>query len=86
MIRGQRPRKQGLYDPIYEHDACGVGFVARIDGTRSHAVLRQSEEIRRSRIPVLRMIQSSDVSTIRSSSSLVSTRSGAAEPVPAIWA
>ena len=28
--------KQGLYDPIYEHDACGVAFVARLDGRRSH--------------------------------------------------
>ena len=24
------PDKQGLYDPAYEHDACGVGFVARV--------------------------------------------------------
>ena len=22
--------KQGLYDPIFEHDACGVGMVANI--------------------------------------------------------
>ncbi len=29
-------RKQGLYDPAYEHDACGVAFVARLDGRRSH--------------------------------------------------
>ena len=26
------PPKQGLYDPRYEHDACGVGFVANIKG------------------------------------------------------
>lgn len=26
----------GLYDPAFEHDSCGVGFVARLDGTRSH--------------------------------------------------
>ena len=25
-------RKAGLYDAMYEHDACGLGFVARIDG------------------------------------------------------
>jgi glutamate synthase (ferredoxin) len=30
----------GLYDPRYEHDACGIGFVARIDGGRSHEVLK----------------------------------------------
>ncbi len=26
----------GLYDPTYEHDACGVAFVARLDGVASH--------------------------------------------------
>ena len=25
------PRKQGLYDPAFERDACGLGFVARLD-------------------------------------------------------
>ena len=25
-------QKQGLYDPIHEHDACGIGFVANING------------------------------------------------------
>src|ERR1700759_202155 len=29
-------QKVGLYDPAYEHDACGVAFVARLDGVRSH--------------------------------------------------
>jgi len=33
-----KPR-QGLYDPQYEHDACGVGFVANIDGTKSHEII-----------------------------------------------
>src|SRR5919205_28807 len=33
----ERPRgRVGLYDPSYEHDACGVAFVARLDGTPSH--------------------------------------------------
>ena len=27
MIELGPPRRQGLYDPWYEHDACGVGFV-----------------------------------------------------------
>ena len=26
----------GLYDPKYEHDACGIGFVANIKGIKSH--------------------------------------------------
>ncbi|MEI8075231.1 MAG: glutamate synthase large subunit [Bacteroidota bacterium] len=27
---------QGLYDPSFEHDACGIGFVANIKGNKSH--------------------------------------------------
>ena len=34
-------KRQGLYDPFFEHDACGVGFVANIDGARSHAIIEQ---------------------------------------------
>ena len=30
---------QGLYDPAYEHDACGVAFVADLSGRRSHDVV-----------------------------------------------
>ena len=26
----------GLYDPSFEHDACGIGFVASIKGNKSH--------------------------------------------------
>ena len=33
------PKAQGLYDPAYEKDACGVGFVAHIKGTRSRDIL-----------------------------------------------
>jgi glutamate synthase (NADPH) large chain len=32
---------QGLYDPRYEHDACGVGFVASIKGKKSHVIVEQ---------------------------------------------
>ena len=32
-------RAVGLYDPAYEHDACGVAFVARLDGVASHETL-----------------------------------------------
>ncbi len=32
-------QRQGLYDPGYEHDACGVGFVAQLDGTPSHGIV-----------------------------------------------
>ncbi len=33
------PPITGLYDPRFEHDACGVGFVAQINGQPSHRVL-----------------------------------------------
>ena len=32
-------KQQGLYDPSFEHDACGVAFVARLDAEPSHEVL-----------------------------------------------
>jgi len=33
------PEKQGLYDPVNEKDACGVGFIADIKGRRSHGIV-----------------------------------------------
>jgi glutamate synthase (NADPH/NADH) large chain len=30
---------QGLYHPSFEHDACGIGFVANIKGTKSHQII-----------------------------------------------
>jgi glutamate synthase (NADPH) large chain len=36
------PASQGLYDSRYEHDACGVGFVADLPGRRSHEVVAQA--------------------------------------------
>ena len=36
------PSAQGLYDPIHENDACGVGFVVHVKGVRSHAIVRQA--------------------------------------------
>ncbi len=29
-------QREGLYDPSFEHDACGIGFVANIKGNKSH--------------------------------------------------
>ncbi len=34
------PPPQGLYDPRYEHDACGLGFVADARGRKSHKIVR----------------------------------------------
>ncbi|WP_410771745.1 glutamate synthase large subunit [Fontibacillus sp. BL9] len=36
------PPKQGLYDPAFEKDACGMGFVAHIKGKASHAIVSQA--------------------------------------------
>ena len=36
------PAKQGMYDPRYEHDACGVGFVATLTGEASHDLVEQA--------------------------------------------
>jgi glutamate synthase (ferredoxin) len=34
----------GLYDPRFEHDACGIGFVARISGQPGHEILSMALE------------------------------------------
>ncbi|NTW04064.1 MAG: hypothetical protein HGA19_22790, partial [Oscillochloris sp.] len=34
----------GLYDPRFEHDACGIGFVARISGEADHSILPMALE------------------------------------------
>jgi len=38
----QPPKAVGLYDPRFEHDACGVGMVARLDNRPTHEVLRRA--------------------------------------------
>ncbi|MEM1290752.1 MAG: glutamate synthase large subunit [Cyanobacteria bacterium P01_H01_bin.162] len=42
MIRQTPPAKQGLYDPQFEHDACGVGFVVQMKGQASHDIVEQA--------------------------------------------
>ncbi len=36
-----RQRQSGLYDPAQEHDACGVGMVANLNGTSSHDIVQK---------------------------------------------
>ena len=36
------PQRQGLYDPAFEKDACGMGFVAHIKGRASHDIVSQA--------------------------------------------
>src|SRR6187399_2739499 len=35
------PPKEGLYDPQFEHDACGIGLVANIKGEASHDIVKK---------------------------------------------
>ena len=35
-------RAAGLYDPAHEHDACGVAFVARLNGDPSHETVQRA--------------------------------------------
>ena len=41
------PSRWGLYEPITEHDACGVGFVAHIQGQKSREIVEQALEVLR---------------------------------------
>ncbi|MBD3380067.1 MAG: glutamate synthase large subunit [Candidatus Omnitrophica bacterium] len=36
------PPKQGLYDPFFEHDSCGVGFVCNVKGERSYDIISKA--------------------------------------------
>lgn len=38
----RQPGPQGLYDPRFEHDACGTGFVAHMKGQKSHEIVQQA--------------------------------------------
>jgi glutamate synthase (ferredoxin) len=42
MDNNRLPKKQGLYDPEFEHDACGVGFVVHMLGEKSHSLVQQA--------------------------------------------
>ena len=41
------PEKQGLYDPQFEHDSCGVGFVCNIKGNKTNDIVKQGLEVLR---------------------------------------
>ncbi len=41
------PNPQGLYHPSREHDACGVGFVVNIDGTKSRRIIDDALQVLR---------------------------------------
>ena len=39
------PQAQGLYNPAFEHDACGIGFVASIKGHKSHDIIQKGIQV-----------------------------------------
>src|SRR5436305_13580129 len=45
MTQAELPVAQGLYDPRYEHDACGVGFVADLKNRKSHEIIRKALQV-----------------------------------------
>ena len=47
MDNRKKLEKFGLYDPRFEHDACGVGFVCDIKGRKSHLIVENGLEILR---------------------------------------
>ena len=41
----EAPPAQGLYDPAHEHDSCGVGFIADLNGRKSHQIVSDALKI-----------------------------------------
>lgn len=39
------PQKQGLYDPQYEKDSCGVGLLVNINGVKSHKLVEKGLQV-----------------------------------------
>ena len=42
MAPADTPLTEGLYDPGFEHDSCGVGFVADLSGRRGHDIVTRA--------------------------------------------
>ena len=45
MTGSALPPRQGLYDPSFEHDACGFGFVVDLKGSPSHDIIRKALQV-----------------------------------------
>jgi glutamate synthase domain-containing protein 2/glutamate synthase domain-containing protein 1/glutamate synthase domain-containing protein 3 len=44
-MHAKRPEAVGLYDPTFEHDACGVGAVADLSGRPTHATVQRALDV-----------------------------------------
>ncbi|HSI66321.1 MAG TPA: glutamate synthase large subunit [Planococcus sp. (in: firmicutes)] len=45
MSKKEYPLPQGLYHPDQEHEACGIGMIANINGTKSHSIVQNAINI-----------------------------------------
>ena len=45
MTRSGLPPRQGLYDPSFEHDACGFGFVVDLKGEATHDIIQKALQV-----------------------------------------
>ncbi|SFA96006.1 glutamate synthase (NADPH/NADH) large chain [Lentibacillus halodurans] len=45
MIRNEYPEAQGLYRPDFEHEACGIGMIANINGEKTHNIVQNAINI-----------------------------------------
>ena len=45
MNKTNLPLKQGMYDPAYEHDACGMGFIVDINGNESYQLVADALDL-----------------------------------------
>src|SRR5664280_643370 len=45
IMKKERPKQQGLYRQEFEHENCGIGFVAHLKGKKSHAIIKQGLDI-----------------------------------------
>jgi glutamate synthase (NADPH) large chain len=45
IMKKERPKQQGLYRQEFEHENCGIGFVAHLKGKKSHSIIKQGLDI-----------------------------------------
>ena len=45
LVNPDMPVKQGMYDPAFEKDSCGVGFIANMKNVKSHSIVQQGLQI-----------------------------------------
>ncbi|WP_404456073.1 glutamate synthase large subunit [Oceanobacillus kapialis] len=45
MTRNGYPQRQGLYHPDFEHEACGIGMIANINGKPTHNIVQNAINI-----------------------------------------